>query len=353
MKWIKIFILILCIIIELFIFKTEYIWFAALLSFFIVAILGFIIWYSPNMSLTDLEMSFIKTFQTKILSIAGFMAAFYILLHIAWLGDMLIAFTLKPLSFSYEGFWDFGVCQWEGFKENQNGSAAIFFSLFMFSLPFMIFPFLKKSKEKEPIPKEERTVLVTAVSTLSKPRQNKDQDNTLVNRNWHNWETVHKILKSYYNIKTVILIFSSDSMVKYQNNISLGDFEEDWNTHIDNKLSAYIVFKKLIRKQFPNVIRIEKTDKLIDFNDFNSFHNDLKVEIDAMLKGVDDKKILFNISGGTSLLSSSLTLLALKGKRGIIYTTQNEGEGNPIKEVQADIRTIDNLLEELQEAIEE
>lgn len=64
----------------------------------------------------------------------------------------------------------------------------------------------------------------------------------------------------------------------------------------------------------------------VDYDDFDTCNDICYRSILSLLKSknYDDEQVVVNITSGTALLSSVLTLNALKGSREIIYTKQNE-----------------------------
>ena len=64
----------------------------------------------------------------------------------------------------------------------------------------------------------------------------------------------------------------------------------------------------------------------VDYDDFDACNDICYQSILSLLnlKKYSDEQIVVNITSGTALLSSVLTLNALKGSREIIYTKQNK-----------------------------
>ena len=161
------------------------------------------------------------------------------------------------------------------------------------------------------------------------------------------------ILKSDFNN-------SSDDMVK-ENIMKVLNFidspkAKDVNTGMPvNDLIALLI-REVARKEFPNKewlnnISIEFTDAC-NYNMFDQCFN----AIEQKVKDKDDKncQLIFNLTPGTGIVGSLMTLLAIDGDRMLFYYSQDKSVSDTmrVREVDKSNIPLHNLLSQALEKIE-
>ena len=90
--------------------------------------------------------------------------------------------------------------------------------------------------------------------------------------------------------------------------------------------------------------------KPVDCNNFYQCEKMLNENIKSTVGGYSDENIIVNISPGTKIVTSVLTLNAIEGNRGLIYTEQNRSE---LVEYNPDVIVLRNYIEKLSNELAE
>lgn len=87
-------------------------------------------------------------------------------------------------------------------------------------------------------------------------------------------------------------------------------------------IREYLIYKDKDNRERYETFTFDFTEQ-VDFDDFDQCNDTIILQIEAYKK-YDDKDFLFNISPGTKVVTSVMTLNCLKGDRGMIYIRQNQ-----------------------------
>ncbi len=252
---------------------------------------------------TDHFSAFIfKIFKNIAGNILGIIAIIYFTTHIGWI------FTALRDSYVTDNL-------------HLMSQFSLYLNFLFFPYLFLTF-FLKKRKD-DVLPKN-RKVLLTSLSIFDYNRNAEGelspQDKKVLNvikskKDYHtwgrdvNWQPIFLAIEKYENLKEIIVL--NTKQTKYQNNAIKNS----------NDYKNY-TFEKLIRNYFP---KIEVTNAMIENpNELQSTVEDLNFILRKKLKNYEDKDIVFSITGGTAVITAAMSMVAIKGDRGITYMDQQK-----------------------------
>ncbi len=263
-----------------------------------------------------------KIFKNIAGNILGIIAIIYFTTHIGWI------FTALRDSYTTD-------------KEHLLSQFALYLNFLFFPYLFLTF-FLKKRKEE--VSPKNRKVLITSLSIFDynrnaegelSPQEKKVLNIIKDNKSYLtwgrdvNWQPVFLAVEKYKNLEEIIVL--NTKQTKYQNNAikNSNDFKD-------------YTFEKLIKKYFP---KIKVTNDMIEKpNELQSTVEDLNFILRKKLKKYEDKDIVFSITGGTAVISAAMSMIAIKGDRGITYMDQ---QSNVIINNSVDVFDIKELWEEI------
>jgi len=173
-------------------------------------------------------------------------------------------------------------------------------------IPFFIHASFIEHKKK--VNDTDRKLLVTSLSYNNSAKLQdfikNNFDPVLINP--FNWNPVFKTIKLYENINRVIFIIDDNAYYQFV------------STSAKNADKTLQMFLNSIRDGITfEILRIN------NFNDLDAVFSEKKIILENLLEKRPSKEILFNISSGTSVVTTALTLFAVKGNRGISYMEQN------------------------------
>ena len=254
---------------------------------------------------------------------------FYFILHMSWIADALREFIWNDASF--------GEVAWH--------TAYLI-------LPVLIHVAFIRKEKADPDNKSKRKVLITGLSLL-------DANNTSQKMNFSErgiskvqalkkviedkqdiadfettWQPIFKTFKTHESIEEMILLVSKDT-----------DFEDrqladnaDWNI---------CRFDNIMQTWFPDIKYYKLT--LEDPYMVEPIVEHVRAELSVRCRKRKDVELLFGITGGTAPTSSALSMLAVKGSRGITYTSQDASlrEKKPVLDEEINVFTVKDLWQEL------
>lgn len=97
----------------------------------------------------------------------------------------------------------------------------------------------------------------------------------------------------------------------------------------------------------------------VDFDDFDSCNRAIKKQVDDIFRIVEpeddytyqDRDFVFDISPGTKMLTGAMTINAIKGKRAIVYVSQNSKAADPAMKLREYNANVVNLYDQFSELI--
>lgn len=225
-------------------------------------------------------------------SITGAIMIVYFLVHIGWLGDILIDYyNDKETFFSFLGIFFFAV------------------------MPFIINALFYVENKPKSIVKDSREYLITALShnhidNLQCFIEN-DFDRKKIESKikFWNWVPILNVLDEYNNIKNIIVIYSKE-------------VNEGLNLHVKQYSCTKNAFEQMVERKYGARNIVVTPFVVSDINDFNFLYHDLKIRVERIFEKLADEKMLFAISSGPATITASLVLLSMKGERGMVYQKQ-------------------------------
>lgn len=119
----------------------------------------------------------------------------------------------------------------------------------------------------------------------------------------------------------------SEGVEKIENNILKKKIvlDEEIKGQIKNVLSRFLTELIFLMYGKTNIEIV--FSNLVDYNDFDSCNNECYTILLSQLraKQYTDSDIVVNITPGTSIVASVMTINAIKGDRGMIYMNQTNG----------------------------
>ena len=250
---------------------------------------------------------------------------FYFILHMSWIADALREFIWNDASF--------GEVAWH--------TAYLI-------LPVLIHVAFIRKEKADPNNKNKRKVLITGLSLLDSnttPYQKafgvkgieqvealknaikNNQDITAIDTRW---QPIFKTLKTHESIDELILLVSKDTEFEER---QLKD-KQEWNN---------CTFEKITQINFPAV----KLHKLTLENPYlvEPIVEHVRAELNIRCRKRKDVELLFGITGGTAPISSALSMLAVKGARGITYVSQDSSK--TVLDEEINVFTVKDLWQEL------
>lgn len=250
-------------------------------------------------------------------SFAGILLVVFFLIHIGWLSDSMVDY----------------------FQGKDNILLIVKIMSFLIT-PFLINALLYKKPVLKIVPKEFRSILITALSQNKKENiklfADCNFDRSLIEDNigihFWNWHPVINILDNYPKIEKILVIYSKEVLSSLES-----DKEE--NERILN------AFELMIERRYKerNIAIIPII--ILEMNIFDELFNELKFKIEKLIGTVDDGKVLFGVSSGTALTTASLVFLSMRGQRGLVY--QKQDGSNELDEFTVDVLTIKELWDEI------
>lgn len=264
-------------------------------------------------------------------------------LGLKWLSFIFILIFLVHISWLSDSCFNF-------FIEGKKTWGNILVSLAGIVCMFIIFPIQKR--ENKTVAKQERTLLISGIKEI----------------NAHFLDLFFKPFNVYPNIEKVVILLS-DKVLSISNGLV-----DDVLLGVENEADEY---KKAIKYYTTSptelnrkVVQTKLSDfllakigcsvngykdrnvnfvfsKVVDYNNFN----DCFLELKLMLKNEENNtnETIINISPGTSIVSGTMTIFAIKGKRELVYTRQDNSK---LESFDIDIWTTEDLLNELWGEIE-
>lgn len=227
------------------------------------------------------------------------------------------------------------------FEHNKSPTLIRFFTSASFLLNAFLIDTLQLPKlKKEGVEKERRKVLVTALSP-NDPENLKKIVEKIVDQEsaeqpikkeleipW-NWGPIINILDVYKKVDEVVIIKSNRVREELK--------------QAGRTAEGRDAFEEMLHQKYPG-----KTSEPVDVDDadvFDSYFPKLKTDLNQKLKTYKDEEIIFNISSGTSNITSALTFLSMPGKRGVAY--QKQDSSKKLDEFTVGVLTIEELWDEI------
>ena len=271
--------------------------------------------------------SFLMSVKADVISLYGILLVVYFIIHMAWIPDYIYEF-MNTATIKSEGWIKI-----------------------TFYFEFLFFPFLVVALTYKEVPrsiaKDKRKVLISAISLIPGfPRGkregglNDEEKHTLntidVSKDWNRWNPIRQALDDYPNFESIILLGSKETGEQLRLINQNDNFKKVGITHLIKEYSPNI--KYVIIKSLP------------DFNQIESIYNSIKLDVlaSSSLKNYDDEDIIFAVTGGTAIMSAAMTMHAVKGQRGIVYTRQDNRQ---LEEFNLSIFNFNELVNELIEKI--
>jgi hypothetical protein len=189
----------------------------------------------------------------------------------------------------------------------KNAGLTITTFLNMFSVGFVFVYFFDKQLQTKPSKgREPRSVLVFGLS-IPLGSTKRDKYKNIISDLPQNYEPIYELLEFHKDIlKEIHVLYSHETI------------ENDNGKNGLEYLDKILISLGLYHKIKGNVYKYK-----CDFND-EKIMKERMSEINIKIKKYEDKEISIYISGGTSLMSSLLTLLALEKDRQIEYVDQDQ-----------------------------
>lgn len=189
-------------------------------------------------------------------------------------------------------------------------------------LPFLLIVIF--TRQAGPVPKEEREVLVTSISLPKKENIinviNKKFEKGFIKSDGGNLRPIIKAIEAYSNLKKVLLFIDEKAYAEFYAATRETDFLPEGST--EDPVSLF--FNQFIHLYSENAaVELLRTGT---FNKMNSIFKDQKRLLEAKLYPYKNRKIVFSLTNGTAAVSAALTLLSIRGERGLCYLTQGEQE---------------------------
>lgn len=155
---------------------------------------------------------------------------------------------------------------------------------------------------------------------------------------WGKWDVIRKSLEMHQSISEILLIISPQ-VLEFNKMIERLKNTENHQLYMDYSISQLINRFYGDRKIQISYITVE---------DVNSFER-TKTTIGAKLEENHyqkymDSEILFNLTGSTAIVSSVMTLFAMKGERKAEYVDQNTGK---LVSINIDVLSVQDLWDEI------
>jgi hypothetical protein len=227
----------------------------------------------------------------------------------------------------------------------------IFLSLGFMFLPTFFQAVLSSIQYFRLTPEPEKKILITALSELLGPVKfliddtsiqgaiNKAKNETnpsfdkldIANGSWGKWHPIKKSLEKHTSLEMVYFIISPE----IENFICLIE---------QNPLLSSFKVDDLVRSINPAIVEIKKS-KATDFNSFQNLQALRLEEIEPqILKKYKDEEVVCNITGGTALVSTMMSFIAIKGGRKLEYVQQSPNSADRIlKDIPIDALSIEDL----------
>lgn len=341
---------------------TIYLIFRTIVSFLkdtryllLYALISFIVLFPENLKIYGLIKSFI-TFVV-VISIKSFITVVVVIVYFFIYRKNKPHYSFKDFALaSFEGVGFFPVSaslaslslfaiytSWiSDFLKEGNLCDSVITLVYLFFLPvafLLSIPENKKNKNilNKPEPKK------VLIFPLSKPSSQKDILNSIeelkqeirnknILQSSHNWAQIFLYLENHINTVERIVILISKQSEEYFEKFEelLLEFEKAYKGKISEN------FKEKLRKTKP-----------LDFNNFEDIEDELLCNFKEIKReGYKDKDISVFISPGTSLVTLTLTLFAIKEGRQVEYTIQTESKREIIS-VNVSIADLYNFYPEL------
>ncbi len=212
-------------------------------------------------------------------------------------------------------------------------------------IPFLLIGYIVEKKRD--IPQAEREVLVSVLSFNKADLIKRfidtqfDPARLIAQRedgSWtsFNWYPIRKSLEMYGKINTVILLIDGRS-------------EDEINLAGSSVETIMPEFLGSIRTG----IRLEYV-RDVDVEELNKMNTKTKADIEKLLKPYPNAKIVFNVTSGTSVASSAMTLFSIRGNRGLCYLKQDDPDPKKsvMKEFSVSVFDLQDVFEAFFEASE-
>lgn len=282
------------------------------------------VWGKAKKKIEEIEAGFfialVKGIQAKASSFSAILTTIFMLIHIAWIGDLLM----------------------DGSNFDFIKAAIIFFFMVLFTLLNIVFFFKQTSTTTL-----SKTVLISALPPLKKDdliqlkkeianHKRSDIKSTGTNL-WKNLDPIRKILLHLKDVKTVHF-FCSDIVIKESETIEI------WK-------ELLMLFNDIINRKIEYKFNEYQTNSVgFDANDIDivAIHIEKLMQHIFTDKSIKDKDLAFNITSATSVITSVFTLKSLREGRTAYHIHQQNGE---IMVVNLGILTIQELWNELIEKL--
>jgi hypothetical protein len=191
----------------------------------------------------------------------------------------------------------------------KNAGLAITTFLNMFSVGFVFVYFFDKQLQIRPSKgREPRPVLIFALSRLDPRSTNRKKYQEIISDLPQNYEPIYELLEFHKDIlKEMHVLYSDETETR-------NDKGKNGIEYLNEILKSLGIYHKIK----DNICTYK-----CDFNDEKSMKEQI-TQINIKIKKYEDKEVSIYISGGTSLMSSLLTLLALEKDRQIEYVDQDQ-----------------------------
>lgn len=191
----------------------------------------------------------------------------------------------------------------------KNAGLAITTFLNMFSVGFVFVYFFDKQLKIRPSKgREPRPVLIFALSRLDPRSTNRKKYQEIISDLPQNYEPVYELLEFHKDVlKEIHVLYSDETETR-------NDKGKNGIEYLNEILKSLGIYHKIK----DNICTYK-----CDFNDEKSMKEQI-TQINIKIKKYEDKEVSIYISGGTSLMSSLLTLLALEKDRQIEYVDQDQ-----------------------------
>jgi hypothetical protein len=191
----------------------------------------------------------------------------------------------------------------------KNAGLAITTFFNMFSVGFVFVYFFDKQLQTKPSKgREPRPVLIFALSRLDPRSTNRKKYQEIISDLPQNYEPIYELLEFHKDIlKEMHVLYSDETETR-------NDKGKNGIEYFNEILKSLGIYHKIK----DNIYTYK-----CDFNDEKSMKEQI-AQINIKIKKYEDKEVSIYISGGTSLMSSLLTLLALEKDRQIEYVDQDQ-----------------------------
>lgn len=270
----------------------------------------------------------------------------FFVIHIGWLGNALMSLFQKSQDFE-EAFYPFLLC------------------ILVLIVLILFFPGGRENSDDNPT-----KVFVSGISLISLNKEGKHADNLtpmvkilkeandkekflflILQSNGYNEDA-----KNIESTKKAILLYYADEANKYYKTEDVERKQTEFE-----KLSIEEQLKRLInivaKNRFPDKswlreedysFEVRFTDQAVDYNSFE----DCFSTIDTAMKDYEKPQyqLYFNVSPGTGIVGSLMTLMSIKGNRKLFYYPQFVGD-TQIKEAVKSKIPLENLLSQALETL--